>query len=656
MKCEDLIRKGKEYYDEEISGICDPTLFFSLSSLRRASLIWYPFREDSRILEAGCGCGALTGLLCEKGASVDAVEKDPDRAEMTLMRYAEQKNLQVIRKDIREFRAEEKYDYIIVIEFLEDYDGDVRELFLKLESLLKEDGTLLLGFRNRYALKYICGMTDEYVKKSGDAADPGIRLHTKQEITDLLMQAGFPESGIRTFYPFPDFGFTQAVYSDEMQPEDGLRDRILTYDPYGEGDAGHAVREWNAYDDVIMEGTLLETSDVFLMECRKCETEKEKQITGAILSADREKEHAFMTRFFGNGTVEKRPVFEEGITALYEQYRNLEELKRRGIGTVEQRIEKSEEKENASIIMPFMKEKPLIRHIRELLHREPGKAVEVFEIIRKDILRSSELSDVCVPALKTDRERPVLQKGMADMIPNNAFLSGDRILYYDQEFTVENCPADYILYRALRYTWLHITEAEQFLPLRTLKEHFGLEDCWDIYTKYEDAFTERNRNRKLFAQIYRWAWERKPYETGLVMGAFDLFHKGHLNLLKRAKTRCRFLRAGVLSDELVFKYKNKYPVMDQSERLDIIRSVKYVDEAFLAEGDYVSKVVEWKRKPYDCYFSGDDHKDNEYWRREKRELEELGAAMEFFPYTESVSSSMLRERPEVLEREKEKKK
>ncbi len=133
------------------------------------------------------------------------------------------------------------------------------------------------------------------------------------------------------------------------------------------------------------------------------------------------------------------------------------------------------------------------------------------------------------------------------------------------------------------------------------------------------------------------------YDTGLLMGAFDLFHIGHLNLIRRAKAQCRFLRVGVLSDNLVYEFKQIYPAIPQEERMEILRALRDVDEVVLLETkEEVSRLHEWKKRPFDCFFSGDDYADNEYWAWEKQELKKLGADMVFFPYTKKRSSSMIR--------------
>ena len=136
--------------------------------------------------------------------------------------------------------------------------------------------------------------------------------------------------------------------------------------------------------------------------------------------------------------------------------------------------------------------------------------------------------------------------------------------------------------------------------------------------------------------------EKKRYHIGLLMGVFDLFHIGHLNLIMRAKEQCDYLRVGVLSDDLVMKFKNIYPTIPLSERMAILAAIRYVDEVVEIDTD-PSRLVEWKKRPFDCFFSGDDYINNEYWNWEREELRKLGADICFFPYTKEQSSTMIRE-------------
>lgn len=132
----------------------------------------------------------------------------------------------------------------------------------------------------------------------------------------------------------------------------------------------------------------------------------------------------------------------------------------------------------------------------------------------------------------------------------------------------------------------------------------------------------------------------KKYKIGYVPGVYDLFHVGHLNLIKRAKEVSEHLIAGVLSDELVMHFKGKYPVIPLEQRMEIVGALKDVDEVIEVNFSNTVKMDAWKQLRYDAYFSGSDH--GSEWDEERRALQEVGSDIVFFPYTESVSSTMLK--------------
>ncbi len=133
------------------------------------------------------------------------------------------------------------------------------------------------------------------------------------------------------------------------------------------------------------------------------------------------------------------------------------------------------------------------------------------------------------------------------------------------------------------------------------------------------------------------------YHIGLLMGVFDMFHVGHLRLIRNAKKHCDYLRVCVLSDELTYKFKNRYPVIPLSERMEILGGLRDVDEVQMITDD-PSRILEYSRRPFDCFFSGDDYAGNEDWAIERKELKKLGADMMFFPYTQSQSSTKIRQK------------
>lgn len=120
-----------------------------------------------------------------------------------------------------------------------------------------------------------------------------------------------------------------------------------------------------------------------------------------------------------------------------------------------------------------------------------------------------------------------------------------------------------------------------------------------------------------------------------------MFHIGHLNLLKHAKEMCDYLIVGVNTDILVKDYKHKTPVVCENERAEIVKSIKYVDEVFLA--DTLDKTIIFEHHHFDVIFIGSDWKGHPRWIKTEEDLWNLGGVkVEYLRYTQRISSSELR--------------
>ena len=132
----------------------------------------------------------------------------------------------------------------------------------------------------------------------------------------------------------------------------------------------------------------------------------------------------------------------------------------------------------------------------------------------------------------------------------------------------------------------------------------------------------------------------KTYKIGYTTGVYDLFHIGHLNLLKQAKEHCEHLIVGVTVDELV-SYKGKSAVIPFEERMAIVGAIRYVDQV-VPQTD-LDKVKAWEMYHFDVLFVGDDWKGKPNWVRYEKELAEKGVDVVYFPYTKGTSSTKLRD-------------
>jgi glycerol-3-phosphate cytidylyltransferase len=127
-------------------------------------------------------------------------------------------------------------------------------------------------------------------------------------------------------------------------------------------------------------------------------------------------------------------------------------------------------------------------------------------------------------------------------------------------------------------------------------------------------------------------------KLGYTTGVFDLFHVGHLNLLRNARALCDKLVVGVTTDELV-AYKHKRSVISFAERLEIVRACRYVDAVVPQET--LDKFAAWEKLRFDVMFVGDDWFRNERWQAVERQFADVGVKIVYFPYTKGTSSTLI---------------
>lgn len=131
-----------------------------------------------------------------------------------------------------------------------------------------------------------------------------------------------------------------------------------------------------------------------------------------------------------------------------------------------------------------------------------------------------------------------------------------------------------------------------------------------------------------------------PFVTGYVPGGFDMFHIGHLNILRASRERCDRLVVGVATDESLTAMKGRPPVIPHAERMEIVSQFRFVDEVIPDVSQ--DKRVAWRSHPFNVLFKGTDWQGTPKGYRLERELGQVGASVIYLPYTPSTSSTMLR--------------
>ena len=131
----------------------------------------------------------------------------------------------------------------------------------------------------------------------------------------------------------------------------------------------------------------------------------------------------------------------------------------------------------------------------------------------------------------------------------------------------------------------------------------------------------------------------KPYNVGYTTGVFDLFHVGHLNVLRQAKAQCEYLIVGISTDELVEEYKHKTPIIPFDQRMAIVGAIRYVDQ--VVPQTSMDKARAWENLHFNVMFHGDDWKGSEMYDKEVEKLRSVGVDTVFLKHTDGISSTQI---------------
>lgn len=489
-----------DIYDEILMKDDRWEVFFHLSEMRKSILNWYDFSENSSLLEIGAGFGALTGLFCDKCNHVTSTEKFLLRAEAIAKRYQSRNNLDVYVGAIDDIKFEKQFDYISVIGSFE-YQGKGRNdkksyinYLKRLKTLLKPNGKILLSMENRFGIKYFCGEEDPFtgVPFMGINNYPvGAKAYTLSlhDIKEIL--SGAEIGNYKIYYPVPDSKMPQLIFTDDYMPTSSLKERVI---PYYINKNSLVAYENDLYDDLVINGVFPFFSNSFLIECSK--TEEFCHAISVSVSTDRGPENSFATVIYDNKTVEKRSLYKLGEKSLERIYTNMMDLEKHGISVVPHFLGQG------YLRMPYIEYPTLSDHLRDIICKSKMEFLSLFDKLYSLILMSSEHIDDKMNFLRFKYPEqkewgPILRKAYIDMIPINCFYSDGNLIFFDQEFVRENFPANYIMYRAIFYTYYFFPHANTFVSVEFLKSRYKLNEVWNKYEQEENRFVAENRRHNL---------------------------------------------------------------------------------------------------------------------------------------------------------------
>lgn len=494
-----IAQNEPENYSKAIYENFNWSVYYHLTNIRQNILNWYSFREDADVLEIGCGMGAITGMLCDKCASVTSVELSKRRAMATLLRCREKENLEIIVGNLNDIDFLKKYDYITLIGVLE-YQGNYTDTgnpyidFLsKIKSLLKPDGRLLIAIENKYGLKYWCGAKEDHTGIPFDGinqyefSDGKVRTFSKKELDSLIKKSGFKYTYF--YYPMPDYKLPTVIYSEKYMPDNENMLNLRTY--YIPDNKSVIAQENKIYHDVIQNGVFDFFANSFLVECS--DFEKLGEITFASLSNRRHKEYQMITRCIQNEKVEKYSVdLRSGKNHVNQIIKNETDLERRGLHIWKSKL--ADDKIISEMCLKKTAEEVMLDYIRK---KDSSAVIQMFDKLYEEIKSSSSKVNwdanilySFYPDIKKDSNKygDILSMGYLDMILRNAFWVNDEYYWFDQEWNLENVPAKYPMYRAILEFYNSYNYADNVIAFEKIVKRYELVSIWKELQMLDQLF------------------------------------------------------------------------------------------------------------------------------------------------------------------------
>lgn len=514
-----------------------------IREIQKGLLLWYDFKKDSTVLYIGRQEEALAEMFAELSLCVVCVEANLTCDEMWQQKY------------------EEGFDYIVSIESLERQA--VPEKFLSIwKRTLKKDGRMLLGFNNRFGIRYFCGDKDQYTERNFDGIENYRRAYSKKEdvfqgrcynqseIKDMLQNSGWYFSHF--FSVISDLKNPTLIYSEDCLPKEDLVSRII---PAYHSPDTIFLEEVNLYDSLIKNGMFHKMANAYLVECSL--NGEFSDVNHVTCSMERGKENAMLTIIRKANIVEKRAVYPEGRKRLEKLIEHGHDLAAHGISVVEAKLE------NGVYIMPYVEEEVAHVYLKKLLQTDKEKFLQEMDRFCGLILKSSE--KVESDTIDEDNSQGViLRRGYIEMVPLNSFYKDGEFIFYDQEFCEENYPANMILTRVISTLYARNAELENILPINEMYERYGLMERLNQWRGMEWRFLAELRKEKELGLYHKKIWGN----SGVINSnrqrlnySVDDYDRLFVNIFRNADSRKLILfGSGNFAKKFLELYGRDYPV------------------------------------------------------------------------------------------------
>lgn len=495
-----------EYPEEEYENIFETDnhieTISALSDMRKNIINWYPFKQNSNILEIGAGMGEITGELCKTANKVVSIEFSKVRGEAIAKRHQDKENLEVMVGNLKDIQLNEKFDYITLIGVLEyapkiyETENAFVDLLNYAKSLLKEDGTILLATNNKFGMRNwsVINEDDKNVEFNAVSCRKGKKesqLFSKDALEKMLNEA---ELGDRKYYyPLPDYKYVNVIFTDEFMPDKNNLHRNMTF--FKDTDIIN-FHENNGYLQIIEENKQLFKffANTFFVEISQHLVQN--QIKYVSFWNNRKPAYRLKTIIQGD-KVYKYPInnlSKQHIQAIKD---NIDILRTHNINTLD-------EYDNEKIISRYTTNgKPYDQIvIEEYENKGIERLIEIMNEFSEKMIQKLEMTDSDNNVLdyykiqytkEEIEDLHFVKYGLIDLNFQNCFLIDNEIYTYDQEWMEHKVPIEFILYRQM----LLFEELRKKVDMDQLYERLGMLKYKELFDKLEQAISNKIMNDKI---------------------------------------------------------------------------------------------------------------------------------------------------------------
>jgi len=488
-----MVEAGLTLDDLPADAITYPVLYH-LSDIRENILNWYPFHPNAKILEIGAGCGAITGMLCEKCETLISVELSKRRAQINYERHKHYENLHLYVGNFNAMEFPFQFDYVIlngVFEYAMGFtDGNEPYVqFLKnIAALLKNEGKILIAIENKLGLKYFAGAAEDHVGQyffglNDYPGNESVRTFSKLELIDIFEKAGIDFH--RFYYPYPDYKFPIEIFTDKTLESCGYGKEFINFDQ----NRYRLFHEERVSRQFLKEGIMDRFANSFLIEISRKDFSDDKQIIYTKMNNYRAEKFQIITTLQeeqGNIAVYKKAMKKEAKQHIEQMHVNTGKAVTPRIQNLVGKLVQD------AIQYPFLTVGNLNDEIQKLVkEKEIEKVLDICKDIYSEYKKEAVLSDdyhtaefAKVFGADTAGESLLcIKNANVDLICDNIYKDQSNYIVIDCEWILDfYIPVQFVIYRLINDLY------SKFYKLNELMEKQAFFEAFDITESLADVF------------------------------------------------------------------------------------------------------------------------------------------------------------------------